>query len=115
MNNSYILSLKLYLHPRDWRFEIFTDDICTYGVQFLFFAVTLYIYHAPKTPLPLFPEATEYTGQETIKSYCCEKDILIGIKFKCKDCGSCNTEAKNKLTCTGCGTEVNQMGGKYIE
>lgn len=112
MKKSYILNFKIYLHPRDWHFELFTDDLGNYGFQFLFFAITLYIWNPPA--MPLDPALNDYIVEEPVKSYCCDKNVIIGIKFKCKDCGSFNTEAANKFTCTECGNELNEIGGKYI-
>ena len=112
MKSSAILSLKLYLHPRDWYIAIINQpEMDTYGFQFWFFAITIYFWKPGIQVLD--PAINDYT--EPVKTYCCNATALIGIKFKCKDCGSYNTEAKNKFTCTGCGNEVNQMGGKYIE
>ena len=93
-NNSYILNTQLFFHPRDWDIALIHESY-SYGFKFWFLAITLYVWSKPTQP-DIFGGSY---NTEPLKSYCCDENIITGLKH----------------CCTKCGKELNETGGHLIK
>lgn len=104
---SYIFSIKLFTHPRDWHLGIIYEKFGHYGIYLFCISITLYVWQ-PVKPI-LAPSNDDY-----VKSFCCNANVVMS-NFKIEEETGFGIPHNTEFSCSKCGKKLNEVGGKLIE